>query len=189
MPDRLYLSYWLRGFTEHNMLRHFAVMLGKFPFSRLSPRAAVRIYALEEIEPPVIERDFAGLLDLDEVIRTMREFQNRDCAFHLETFWDIWQFETDWKLQSAPVTLSCYAPLFPSELGEQLRIDFGLDANFLPRPDVPAGLTTIRHNIRGLLHLVRDLDASFPVDKRLLWSESGGNFAERLEAALSGDLG
>ncbi|MCP5113820.1 MAG: hypothetical protein GY953_23555, partial [bacterium] len=46
MADRLFLSYCIRGYTEHNMLRHYERMLRAFPFSRLRPRAELRAYAL-----------------------------------------------------------------------------------------------------------------------------------------------
>ncbi len=187
MADRLYLSYWLRGYTEHNMLRHFSAMLHKFPFSALSPRAVLRTYAIELVEPPIAEREFAGQVDVDALLAAAAEFHQADCAYEIETAWDLWQFEDEWKIKPSELTLSCYGPLFPSELGEQLRIDFGLDAQFLPRPEIPAGLAPVRHNIQSLLHLVRDLDAALPVDKRRLWSESGENFAARLQAALAAD--
>jgi hypothetical protein len=43
----------------------------------------------------------------------------------------------------------------------------------------------VEGNIRSLLKLVADVEAALPIQKRLLWSESGGNFAERL-AELAG---
>jgi len=189
MADWLYLSYWLRGFTEHNMLRQFEQMLRKFPFSRLWPRAQLRVYALEQAEPPIMEKEFAGPLELEAVVKAASEFRNADCAYLLEAAWDIWQFEQEWKLHPSNVIFSCYGPLFPSEFGEQLRIELGLETHFLPQAQLPGSLTTVRHNIRSLLHLVRDLDACLPVEKRKLWSESGENFAERLQASLAGDSG
>ena len=42
----------------------------------------------------------------------------------------------------------------------------------------------VRSNIRSLLHLVHTLDDALAVDRRQLWSESGVNFAERLQSAL-----
>jgi hypothetical protein len=55
MPDRLYLSYRLRGFTAQNMLRHFEKALRVFPFSRLRPGAAIAVYAVE-----IAERRFSS---------------------------------------------------------------------------------------------------------------------------------
>ena len=184
MADQLYLSYWLRGFTEHNMLRHWERMLLRFPFSRLSPRAELTVHAIALTEAPLLVREFNGEIPVDGVLEASRGFLHADTGFVLETAWDIWQLETEWRLLPAQVTLNCFGPLFPSERGEQLLIEFGLDAPFLPSEGEGNPLAPVRHNIRGLLHLVEDLDSALAVDKRQLWSESGENFAERLQAAL-----
>jgi len=184
MADQLYLSYWVRGFTENNMLRHWERMLRHFPFSRLSPRAELRVHAIELTEAPLLVRDYVGEIPLEAVLTAAREFLHADSGFVLETAWDIWQFETEWGLLPSKVTLSCFGPLFPSELGEQLLIEFGPDTPFLPQTEEGDHLAPVRHNIRGLLHLVEDLDGALSVEKRQLWSESGENFAQRVEAAL-----
>ena len=184
MADRLFLSYWIRGYTPENMLQHFERMLRAFPFSRLHPGAELRAYALELTEPPVVAQEFSGDGLIEAAIETAGEFLHEDSAYLLETSWDIWQFDEDWKLQPAPVTLSCYGPAFPRELGENLAIEFGQDAHFLPTGEHGDNISPIRHNIRGLVHLVEDLDQSLAVEKRRLWSESGENFADRLAEAL-----
>jgi hypothetical protein len=185
MADQLYVSYWLRGFTEHNMTRHFEAVLRAFPVSRLRPVAIMQVRAIDFTEPPVFEKQALPESTLDELLADARWFFKADTACELETCWDLWQFDGEWKMQPATVILSCYGPLFPSELGEQIRIEFGRDALFLPNPDIPGSLTPSRHNIRSLLHLVGDLDEALPAEKRLLWSESGENFAERLQAILA----
>jgi len=38
MSDRLYLSCWVRGYSDFTMLRHYAKLLETFPFSKLSQR-------------------------------------------------------------------------------------------------------------------------------------------------------
>jgi len=168
------------------MLRHFESALRCFPFSRLQPRALFRVRAVDLGEPPLLERDFSGSIDIDALLEAAKWRRNRDCAFELETAWDLWQFEDDWKLEPARVVIACFAPLFPSEYGEQIRIEFGLDSQFLPQPGIPSSLAPTRHNIQSLLHLVKDLDEALAVEKRNLWSESGENFAERLQQALTG---
>ncbi len=185
MADRLYLNYWLRGFTQHNMLARFETMLRCFPVSRLLPQGVLRVYALELAEPPLLEREFSGEFQLDEVISAAQEFTHADCCYQFETAWDIWQRAEGYRLLPSGVLLACYAPLFPSEQGEQLRIDFGPEALYMPDADDPASLTTAKHNLRSLLHLAKDLDKALPVEKRRLWSE-GGNFLERMTALLDG---
>ena len=186
MADQLYLSYWIRGFTEHNMLRHYERVLNGFPFSKLYPRALLEVRAVDLAEPPLAEREFQDTIDPGVIVEAAKWFQNRDCAFELAAFWDLWQIgsEGEFKLLPSAVRIICYAPLFESEYGEQIRIEFGLDSQFLPQREIPSSLTPIRQNIKSLLHLVKDLDGALTVDKRQLWSESGGNFAERLQAVL-----
>lgn len=167
------------------MVRHFQNVLQKFPASRLRPDAVARVRAVDLAEPPLFERQIAALTGLDELLEDARWFLKADCAFEVETYWDLWQFEEDWKILPAPVSILCHGPLFPSELGEQIRIEFGLDSQFLPQPELSANFAPVRHNIRSLLHLVGDLDEVVPSEKKLLWSESGVNFVERLQAALS----
>ncbi|MCP5109845.1 MAG: hypothetical protein GY953_03305, partial [bacterium] len=84
MAERLYLSYWIRGFTEQNMLRHYERVLLAFPFSRLRPRAELRAYAMELAEPPVVAQEFGGDEFIEVAIETAKDFLNSDCAYLLE---------------------------------------------------------------------------------------------------------
>jgi len=187
MPGDLYLSYWLRGFTATNMLRHFAAALSQFPFSRISPRLTLRVYALEYAEPPLLERGFEGP-EIEEVLHAAAEFGNDDCAYEISAAWDIWQWSEDvreWILAPSMVRITCYAPLFPSDFGEQIRFDLGDEDHFVP-PDLARAAihTTLRSNIRSLIHMGKDLDQVLKFERRALWSESGQNLAERLEQEL-----
>lgn len=186
MADRLYVSYWLRGFTQANMLRQFEKALRLFPFSRLRSGARLAVYAVEISEPAAFEREFSETPEVDGILSAAREFRCDDSAIEVEAAWDLWQYDGEWKLRPAPVRFTCFGPGFESEAGEHLRIDFGQENLFLPQPDLPNHLTVVRSNIRSLLHLVHEIDNSLPVERRQLWSESGENFAERLQAALGG---
>jgi len=187
MADRIYLSFWLRGFTEHNMLASLETVLEKFPFSRLLRHVTLRVYALEMVEPPALERTFADVGEPRELIEAAREFENPDCAYQVSSYWDLWQSAPDWALRPSPVAISCFAPLFPSDNGEQILIECGTDHLFLPATPAKENLLPVRSNVRSLLHLAADLEKTLRVEKRLLWAESGENFAERLSAALAGD--
>lgn len=185
MADRLYVSYWVRGFGPMSMLRHYEKVLQAFPFSKLKRSdSAFRIYALEYSEPPLIEEPVAAPVNPTAVIDSAKEFQNTDACYELEAAWDLWAFDGEWKLAPSRVLISCFGPEFSHETDENLRIEFGLDEQFLPGAGGAEGMPMIRANIQSLLRLVHDLDERLRVDRRQLWSESGENFAERLEATL-----
>lgn len=192
MADQLYVSYWIRGFNQSNMARHFEKLLQLFPFSvQPQGRSVLQIQAVDLTEPPVAELAFEPPVPLQEVMGTAKEFESADSSYGLETWWDLWQYDTSWKLAPARVTLRCFGPAFEDGFGdkafsEDLRIEFGIDAHFLPQPHLENHLAKTQSNIKGLLRLVHALDDGLPVEKRQLWSESGENFAERLQEALAG---
>jgi hypothetical protein len=185
VPDRLYLSCWVSGFTETNALGHFGKMLERFPFSKLAKRGPVlRVYAIAHSEPPLLEREFLPDAEPDTILEAAHEFMQQDCACEIDAFWDLWQYDREWRLQGAPVTLACFGPAFENEHGDHLRIEFGLDALFLPMPDIEGGLRMGQSNLKSLLHLVGDLERDLDLERRQVWSESGANFAEVLKQAI-----
>jgi hypothetical protein len=185
VADQLYLSYWLGDFTEQNMLRHWEKVLNAFPYSRLSDKPCyLRIHAIAYSEPMLCEAAYESVPPVDAVMKAAGLFQHADCAYQLETFWDLWQKEKEWHVEPARISIECFGSEFESGAGEQIRIECGLDSQFLPDPEDPAGLTMIQSNIRSLLKLAHDLDGVLHPQKRQLWSESGENFAERLLEAL-----
>ena len=187
MADQLYLSFWLRNYGEQTMLRHFEKLLRLFPFSRLATQPTTfKVLAVDYAEPTVAEIPYPPPAPIDALLAAAKDFHNADACYRLESWWDLWQFETDWKLSPSRVTLACFGPEFHSESGEHLAIEFGLDANFLPQPELPNSLRMIQSNIQSLLKLVHDLDDALPVETRNLWSESGENFSEKLHQALVG---
>jgi hypothetical protein len=188
MADQLYLSYRLRGYTEGNMLRHFERLLQHFPFSKLAKGPAMlRVTAISWSEPPLLETPFEQPVDIAAATAVAKEFHIADCAIQLETSWDLWQFDeqlNDWVVGPSRAVLSCFGPQFESETDDHVRIDFGIDANFLPQPDLPNFSFMSQSNIRSLLHLTHELDNALAVDTRRLWTESGENFAERLQSTM-----
>ncbi|MEZ5353643.1 MAG: hypothetical protein R2762_13475 [Bryobacteraceae bacterium] len=186
MADRIFLSYWLRGYTEFNMLATFEKALRKFPQSRMKPETILRVVAVDFHEPAQTEHRFEELTDVSAFTRLFREFEHADCAYQVEAHWDLWRYDGDWSLGPVPVVFTAFGPLFASDLGEQILVEFGLDSQFLPQPEIEGSLTPVRSNIRSLLHLDEDLRKVLAVDKRTLWSESGESLAETLQAALVG---
>lgn len=185
MSDRLYLSCWLRNWNESSMLRHFQKLLELFPFSQLAQRGPEgRVYALEHAEPPQSEQVFAPGADPLVMIETAREFMHDDCLCEVDAAWDLWQFEADWKLAPAAVTLACFGPVFENEIGDHLRIDFGLESRFVPDPRVEGSLRMSQSNLKSLVHLVHEVERALPLERRQLWSESGENPADLITKAL-----
>ena len=192
MTDQLFLSIWLDPQGRRNRLLQFEKLLQLFPFSqRLQPQSVISIHAIDTTEPPLLERPVNGPMDLQDVLETLRDYQGEDVAYRVESWWDIWQFESDWELRPARVALSCFGPAFDNGTDQQaaqqedLRIDFGVDAHYLPRPGVEGGARLTESNIKSLLRLVHELDTALPVQKRQLETESGENFAIRLQQVLT----
>lgn len=190
MSDRLYFSCWVRGFSDSNMLRHFGKMLDAFPFSKLAKNGpVVRVFAISYREPVVFERSFDPGVAVADLIAAARDFAQPDCCVEVEGAWDLWQHRDDWKLWPSAITLSCFGPAFENigsleHSDDHLRIDFGLDSKFLPSEEIEGSLRIQQSNLRSLLSLVGEIEKVLPVERRLLWSESGANFAAVLEDAL-----
>lgn len=177
-------------------MQHFEKMLALFPFSqREQPQSVLSIQAIDTTEPPLLERPVNGPLDVRDPIETFRDYQGDDVAYRVESWWDLWQFNNDdWQLSPARVALGCFGPDFDngtereSAVQEDLRIDFGLETNYLPVEGLTSSAKLIESNIKSLLRLVHEIELTLPVEKRRLETESGENFADRLQEALSNGI-
>jgi hypothetical protein len=192
VTDQLFLSIWLDPQSRGSRLRHFEELLRIFPFSpREETASVVSVHAIDMTEPPLLERPVKGPLDVSELVSIFRDYQGEDVAYRIESWWDLWQFDTDWSLAPAAVALSCFGPEFDNGTDqnsadqEDLRIEFGVDSNYLPRLDIPGSARLTESNIKSLLRLVSEIESSLPVIRRRLETESGENFAERLQQVLS----
>lgn len=195
MTDQLYLSIWLELHSRASRVQQFEKLLRLFPFSqREQPQSIVSIHAIDTAEAPLLERPVNGPPDVSGILATFRDYQGDDVAYCVESWWDLWQFDENWQLNPARVALSCFGPNFDNgtehALTEQedLRIDFGVDSHYLPRPDVSGSAKLIESNIKSLLRLVHEVELTLPVSKRKLETESGENFADRLQRALTGGV-
>lgn len=79
--------------------------------------------------------------------------------------------------------MCCLGPRFNFDAGDHLRIEFRSETDFLPQAEAPHSAKMAQFELRGLLRRAHELEGSLPVEKRSLWSESGENFAARLEGA------
>ncbi len=195
VTDQLYLSIWLDRHNRASRLQQFEKLLRLFPFSpREQPQSILSIHAIDSTEAPLLERPLNGPIDVADVLPAMRDYQGDDIAYEIESWWDLWQFDEDWELRPAPVALACFGPNFDngteheSAKQEDLRVDFGVDSHYLPRLDVPGGARLIESNIKSLLRLVHEVDLTLPVATRKLETESGENFADRLQQMLASEV-
>jgi hypothetical protein len=173
------------------VVRGFEKLLRAFPYSRLTRAAStLYIYAVRSGEPALYEESYDAPFDPEQALSAVREYAAADVAMTLEAWWELWQHDgNDWKLTPSRVLLAAYCPEYESGHEDDIRVEFGIDTHFLPQPDLPNHLFMSRSNIKSLLHLVHELDAAFPNAVRTLWTESGENFAVRLQEALtSGDV-
>lgn len=185
MADQLYLSYTLRKYSQENMLRYYEKLLGLFPFSRLAKNPSTfKVIPVNCREPAVLEVPMLAPVAIDQVLGAAKDFENADSCYRLESWWDLWQFDGEWRLMPSRASLDCFGPEFEREDDAHLEIEFGIDAHFLPQPELPGSLVTIQSNIKSLLKLVHDLDDALPVETRRLYSESGEKFSEKLQQAL-----
>ena len=113
MADQLFLSYWLRNYSDSTMLRNYEKLLRLFPFSLLAQQATTfKIMAVDPSEPVVAEIPYSPPVPIEAVLAVAKDFQNADASYRLETWWDLWQFDGDWKLAPARVALCCFGPEF-----------------------------------------------------------------------------
>jgi hypothetical protein len=186
VADQLYVSWRLRGFNEATMARLFAELLRAFPFSKLAAAGpALHVHAVSEHEPAVFEQAYLREQGLEPLVEGLNQFLSPDSVAIVDATWDLWQYDREWKLRPTRVALLCFGPHFEHDSDDHMRLELGIDTHFLPQPELPNYLFMAQSNIRSLLHLIEDLDAVLPIERRRLWSESGENFAARLAGILN----
>ena len=193
VTDQLSLSIWLERGSRANRVKYFEKLLRLFPFSQRPEQgqSTVTVQGVSVTEPPLLENPMNGPIDATQVLDVLADYSGDDIAYVVESWWDLWQYEADWKLAPARVQISCFGPHFDNGTErlagdqEDLRIDFGVDSRYLPRLDLAGSARMTESNIKSMLRLVHELDSALPVAKRKLETESGENFADRLQQVLS----
>jgi hypothetical protein len=182
MADRLYLSLWLENHSALAMHRNFAVALRKFPFSTQAPQCYFRVSAVDPSEPALLEQVYKLPEQLEEIVEDMEKWRSTDSCFEIEGFWDLWQaLPEGWRLVPSRVNLFFYGPDYPTELGESIRFELGIEPLFVPEPNQSAEtLHFYQSNIKSLLRLTGDAANSLRLADRKLWSESPQSLADRL---------
>src|SRR3990172_8304057 len=91
MNDLVYLSLWLRDFSEQTMLPYWKFALALFPVSSLLPGGrTLAIYPFHWGETPVLEQMFAAGATADQLVALAGEFLHGDYAYEAGTNWDVW---------------------------------------------------------------------------------------------------
>lgn len=194
MTDQLYLSMWLPEALANWRTRYFEKILSIFPFSqREQPQSTLYIHAISQTEPSLLERPLNGPVSLADINMALQDYSGDDIAFRFESWWDLWQYNgTDWEIKPAKIAFSSFGREFDNGSSleanqqEDLRIDFGVDTLFLPDASLAGSGRLIESNIKSLLKLVHDIEDALPLERRALETESGENFAEKLNRNLGG---
>src|SRR5581483_8740855 len=153
--DQLSLSLWLPRGLKNSRLRQFEKLLRFFPFSqRTQPQSILSVHGVDSTEPPLLERSIKGPIDPTEIMAAFQEYSGEDVAYELESWWDLWQFTSDWELAPVSVALACFGTEFDNGTGrgidqEDLRIDFGPETYFLPQPEIPGSVRLVESNIKS----------------------------------------
>jgi hypothetical protein len=189
--DQLSLSLWLPRGLKQSRARQFEKLLRTFPFSqRTQPQSLLSIHGVDSTEPSLLERPLNGPIDPAEIMEVFQEYSGGDIAYELESWWDLWHFNDEWALAPTRVALACFGTDFDNGTGrgkdqEDLRVDFGTETDFLPQPEIPGSVRLVESNIKSLLRLVHELDSALTLERRSLETESGENFAFRLQELLT----
>jgi hypothetical protein len=194
VTDQLYLSIWLPDTLSDWRTRYFDKILSLVPFSqREQPQSTLTIQGVSVTEPPLLEQPMNGPVDRAEITPILNEYMGDDVAYRLESWWDLWQYTgNDWRIAPSRIAVSAFGRAFDNggplvrDQKEDLRVDFGVDSAFLPDLTLAGSGRLIESNIKSLLHLVQEIEQALPLEKRVLETESGENFAEKLTRLLGG---
>ena len=115
MPNRAYVSLWVRNFTETNMLSHFEHFLGTVPLAA-GPIGFTElvIRAIDPTESPLEEYDLRSqALTPSGIVELAREHLASDVCFEVAALWDLWIRDMEsasWKKKPDRLHISCFGP-------------------------------------------------------------------------------
>jgi hypothetical protein len=150
MANHAYVGLWTRDRAPETMLDRFGRFLETFPLSSSQPGfAGLTIRAVSPAEPPLAEHDLRGsMAAASEVIVLAREYDNADCCYEVQAYWDLWQrnLETGaWQKGPEQVLLTCNGPSYDDGVagtsGDFLA-DMGFEHLFTGHGGLLGGYTT-----------------------------------------------
>jgi len=193
LADSLFLSLWFPSFEVEDMLPHALAVMRQFEFSAQQPGVTyVALHPVSWNEPTILEQRFNPGISAEEAVLVASDLLHEDYAYVFEAAWDLWRFDDEqkqWKLQPSQVRFVVHGEEFEDEAYRQeghVQIDFGFDSLFLQEE---VQLTSeaerrLRANVQKLVDLTGKIETHSGASRRLLWSESGENLAQKLVARL-----
>jgi hypothetical protein len=204
MADQLYLSLWFPNFRMQTLPEKLVSVLHQF--ARVSGNrrvSAANAYPLSWHEVPSYERiyvaDSAAIEKADVGEESFAENAvaeatarlDDDTAYEFEVRWPLWTPENGegldivWKEAPAVVRVIGYGPEFDDaayESNGHIRVDFGLDSNFLlEEVDLdPIAAQRVQQNVEKLVAFTLSVEKHCGISSRLLWTESGESIAQKL---------
>jgi hypothetical protein len=138
MPNRAYASFWVRDFTEQNMLVHFGRFLATVPLAATPPGfMGLIIRAVDFAETPLEEFDLRGYVTTaEEVVALAAEHNAADVCYEVPARWDLWirdKESASWKIQPERMDIFCFGPEYDQGVyGESghILIDLGFEHVF-----------------------------------------------------------
>jgi len=193
LADPLYLSLWFPNFEVEDMLPHALAVMRQFDFSVQKP--GITYLALHPVswnEPTILERRFDPGISPEEAVLIASDLLHEDYAYVFEAAWDLWIFaeeQKQWRLQPSPARFAVHGLEFEEETYHQeghLQVDFGFDSLFLQEEVqiTPEAEQRLRANVQKLVDFTGKVEKRSEASRRLLWSESDENFAQKLIARL-----
>ena len=209
MADQLYLSLWYPNFRLDSLPAALVGVMSQFALIGGDKHVhAASAYPLSWNESPVYQRIYVVDERAEEsqaslppnAVAEATEQLHDDMAYEFELEWPLWSAEkvaagevslpqadegTAWKQQPSTVRIIGYGPAFDDASFQQnghIRVDFGLDSPFLLEEVQLNSLATrrVQQNVEMLLAFTLSVEKHCGVSSRLLWTESGEPFAQKL---------
>src|ERR1700686_2739866 len=191
VADSLFLSLWFPSFELDEMLPRALAVMRQFPFSAQQPGISyVALHPVSWNEPTIFEQRFSPGITPEEAVLLASDLLHEDYAYLFEAFWDLWilsQDQHEWELQPSRVKFMVHGVEFEEGTYQHeghIQVDFGIDSSFL-QDEVQLTSETetrVRANVQKLVEFKNKTEKSSGASGRLLWSESEGNFAQKLIA-------
>jgi hypothetical protein len=192
MPDPLYLSLWFQGCELADLLARALSVMRQFPFSAQQPGITnVALHPVSWNEPTILEQRFKPGIPPERAVLIASDLLHDDYAYVFEAAWDLWIAGSEEKTmqQVSSVRFIVHGEEFEEGIYEQdghIEADFGSDTVFLQETTelTPEAEMAVRANVQKLVEFISHAEKSSGASRRLLWSESDENLAEKLMARL-----